>query len=118
VASSGPSPTAPCLSCAEDSRAGRRTLTRAEGQNHLPQPAGHAAFDADQDVVGLLGCECTLVTHVDLLVNQHSQVILLRAALDPFSTQPLFVLGIALTHLQDLALGLVELDEVHTGPPL
>jgi len=28
------------------------------------------------------------------------------------------VLGIALTHVQDLALGLVEFHEVHTGPPL
>jgi len=28
------------------------------------------------------------------------------------------VLGIALTHVQDLALSHVELHEVHTGPPL
>jgi len=34
------------------------------------------------------------------------------------STQPVFVLGIALIHVQDLALGLVRLHEVHTGPPL
>ncbi|GAB0178969.1 cAMP-dependent protein kinase inhibitor alpha [Grus japonensis] len=31
---------------------------------------------------------------------------------------PIVVLGIALTHVQDLALGLVELHAVHTGPPL
>ncbi|PKU30563.1 hypothetical protein llap_19132 [Limosa lapponica baueri] len=42
----------------------------------------------------------------------------LRAVLNPFSTQPVFVLGIALTQMQDLALGLVELQEVCTGPPL
>ena len=29
--------------------------------------------------------------------------------------QPIFVLGIAPTHVQDLALGLVEFQEVHTG---
>jgi len=29
----------------------------AEGQNHLPRPAGHTSFDAAQDTVGLLGCE-------------------------------------------------------------
>ncbi|PKU36298.1 rna-directed dna polymerase from mobile element jockey-like [Limosa lapponica baueri] len=29
-----------------------------------------------------------------------------------------FVLGISLTYMQDLALGLVELHEVHIGPPL
>ena len=32
--------------------------------------------------------------------------------------QPISVLGIALTHGQDLALGLVELQEVWTGPSL
>lgn len=34
--------------------------------------------------------------------------------LDPFSTQPLF----ALTRVQDYALGLDELHEFHTSPPL
>jgi len=28
--------------------------SRSEGQNHLPQPAGHASFDAAQDMDGLL----------------------------------------------------------------
>ena len=46
------------------------------------------------------------------------QVLLLRAALNRFSSQPVFVLGIAPTHVQDLALGLVELHEVLTGPVL
>ncbi|NXW38884.1 F16P1 bisphosphatase, partial [Phaetusa simplex] len=36
----------------------------------------------------------------------------------PFSAQPVFVPGLAMTHVQDLALGLVELHEVLTGPPL
>ncbi|KAK4821962.1 hypothetical protein QYF61_004966 [Mycteria americana] len=89
-----------------------------EGQNHLPRPAGHAPFDAGQDTVGFLGCRRTLPGHVELLINQHPQVLLLRAALNPFSAQPVFVLGIAPTHVQDLALGLAELHEVHTGPPL
>ena len=30
----------------------------------------------------------------------------------------MLVLGIALTQIQDLALGLVELQEVHMGPPI
>jgi len=38
--------------------------SRAEGQNPLPRPAAHAASDAAQDAVGLLGCECTLSDHV------------------------------------------------------
>ncbi|KAK4832092.1 hypothetical protein QYF61_020707 [Mycteria americana] len=89
-----------------------------EGENHLPRPAGPASFDAAQDTVGFLGCKHTLPGHVELLINQHPQVLLLRAALNPFSAQPLFVLGIVLTHVQDLALGLVKVHEVPTGPPL
>ncbi|NXY06305.1 F120B protein, partial [Pteruthius melanotis] len=42
----------------------------------------------------------------------------LRAALNPFSIQPVFVLGIAPTQVWDLVLGPVEIDEVCTGPPL
>ena len=38
----------------------------AEGQNHLPQPAGHSAFDTAQDTVGLLGCKRTLEGHLEL----------------------------------------------------
>jgi len=90
--------------------------SRVEGQNHLPRPAGRALLDAAQDTVGLLDCECTLLGHAEFLINQHPQV--LRAALNPFSAQPVLVLGIVLTQMQDLALGLVELHEVHTGPPL
>ncbi|KAK4827407.1 hypothetical protein QYF61_017837 [Mycteria americana] len=71
-----------------------------------------------QDTVGFLGCKCTLPGHVDLLINQHPQVLLLRVALNPFSAWPVFVFGIAPTHVQDLELGLVELHEVRTGPLL
>jgi len=50
--------------------------------------------------------------------NQYPHILFLRAALNPSFAQPVFVLGIAPTQVQDLALGLVELHEVHTGPPL
>ena len=92
--------------------------SRAEGENHLLQPTGHSAFCSAEDTVGFLGFRHTLPAHVELLINQHPQVLLLRAALNPFSAQPVFVLGIALAQMQDLALGLVELHEVCTGPPL
>ncbi|KAK4824261.1 hypothetical protein QYF61_012527 [Mycteria americana] len=69
-------------------------------------------------MVGFRGCKCTFLGHVELLINQHSQVFLLRAALNPFSAQPVFVLEIAPTRVQDLALGLVELHEVCMGPLL
>ena len=65
------------------------------GQNHLPQPAGHTSFDAAQDTVAFLGCESTLPVHVELLINPYPQVLLLRAMFNPFSAQPIFVLGIA-----------------------
>jgi len=58
------------------------------------------------------------MAHDDSFINQHSQILLLRAALKPFSTQPVYVLGIALTQVQDLALGLVELHEVGMDPHL
>lgn len=35
-----------------------------------------------------------------------------------FVTQSAFVLGIAVIQVQHLAFGLVDLNEVHTGPPL
>ena len=87
----------------------------AEGQNPLPQPAGHIAGDAAQGTVGLLGCEHTLLPHVQVLLHQQPQVLLLRAALNPFIPQPVLIPGVAPTHVQDLALGLVEPHEVHTG---
>jgi len=87
--------------------------SRAEGQNPLPRPAGHAAGDAAQDMVGLLGCECTLLDHVQLLIHQYPQVLLVRAAHNPFIPQSVLIPGIALTQVQDLALGLVEPHEVH-----
>lgn len=37
-----------------------------------------------------------------------------RTALNSFPTQPVLVLGTALTQMQDIALGLVELHDVHT----
>ncbi|NXV66578.1 HHLA1 protein, partial [Molothrus ater] len=48
-------------------------------------------------VVWFLGCiQSTLLGHAELLTHQHPQV-LPRAALNQFSSQPVFVLGIALT---------------------
>ncbi|KAK4829425.1 hypothetical protein QYF61_004300 [Mycteria americana] len=93
-----------------------------EGQNHLPQPADHASFDAAQDTVGVLGCEHTLLAHVQLFVqlfiHQHPQVLLGRAALHHFIPQPVLILGVAPTQAQDLALGLVEPHEIHMCPLL
>ncbi|KAK4826030.1 hypothetical protein QYF61_003851 [Mycteria americana] len=89
-----------------------------EGQNHLPQPAGHNSFDTDQDMVGFLGCECTFLAHVQLFIHQYPQVLLHRAALNHIIPQPVLILGVAHTQVQDLALGLDEPHEVHIGPLL
>jgi len=92
--------------------------SRVKGQNKLPRPAGHACLDAARDTAGFLGCKCALPAHVELLIHQYPQVLLLRTTLESLSTQPVLVFGIALTQMQDLALGLVELHVVHAGPPL
>lgn len=85
-------------------------------QSHLSEPAVYA-LDTDQDTFGFLSCKHTLMGHIVLLVTQHPHILLLRAVLDPFRAQPVFVLGIALIHLCKLTLGL-ELIEVHTCPCL
>ena len=122
-ASSGPAPTAPALSCAEGSRAGRRTPGGvspewSRGAESPPSAYAHAAGDGAQGAVGLLAYECTLPGHVDLFTHQHPQVPLDRAALHPFFPQPVWIPGVALTQMQDPALGPVEPHEVHTGPHL
>ncbi|KAK4830182.1 hypothetical protein QYF61_008973 [Mycteria americana] len=71
-----------------------------------------------QDTVGFLGCECTLLAHVQLFIHQYPQVLLHRAALNPFISQPVLIPGVALTQVQDPALGLVEPHEVPIGPLL
>ena len=90
----------------------------AEGQNRFPRPVGHTAFDAAQDIVVILDCKCTLLRYVQLLVNQHPHILLLRAALKLFSVQPVFALELTLNDVQNIALSLVELHEVRMGSPL
>lgn len=82
-------------------------------ENHLPWPAAQTGFASAQDSVGFLGCQSTLPGHAGLLISQDLQSLLLRAAISLFSTQPIFVLRIALTQGQDFALGLAELHELH-----
>jgi len=71
--------------------------SRAEGQNPLPRPAGHASLDAAQDTAGLLGCECTLVAHVKFFIHQYPKVLLGKAALNPFIPQPVLMVGVTLS---------------------
>ena len=92
----------PCLSCARGSRAGCRTSggvspEQSRGAESPPSPCWPRCFWCSQGY----GWPSFWV---ELLVNQHHKVFPLRAALNPFSTQPVYVLGIAPTHVQDLAL--------------
>jgi len=48
-------------------------------------------------MVVFLGCECTLLDHVEFLINQYSQVLLFRAALNPFCAQPVLLIIIVIT---------------------
>ncbi|CAM9606029.1 unnamed protein product, partial [Bubo scandiacus] len=73
----------------------------------------HTCLDAGLDMVGFLGCKCTLLAHSQCSIHKYLQVLLCRAALNPLIAQTVFVLGIALTQVQDLALGLVEFHEFY-----
>lgn len=77
-------------------------------ENHLPRPAAHASLDAAQDVAGFLCCRHTFLSHVELLIHQHPQVLLLRAAFSTFSTQPVFVLGMPQPRCSILHLALLN----------
>lgn len=90
------------------------SLSRAERQNHLPQPADHAAFDA----FGYLACKCTWQGHVQPIVHQHPQALLGQAALGLFIPQPVLIPMAALAQVQHLALGLIKPHEIPMFPLL
>ncbi|KAK4832426.1 hypothetical protein QYF61_023105 [Mycteria americana] len=91
---------------------------RVQGHNHFPSPAGHAIFDTSQDAIGFLGHLGTLLTHIRVAVNQHSQVLLCLAAFQPLFPKPVALHGVAVPQVQDLALGLVEPHTIDLGPSI
>ena len=90
---------------------------RLEGQGHLPHPTDHVSLDAVLGTVGFLGCKGTLMAHVQLPTHQCPQVFLRGATLNSFTLQAVFVLEIASTQVQELALGFVEPHDVLLGSP-
>lgn len=48
-------------------------------------------------------------------VHQHTQVLFLRAGFNSFYNQPVFVIGISSNQMQDLVLGLADLQNIYTG---
>jgi len=93
-------------------------------QVHLPQlvfagevlqPSHHLrallwtrSVDAAQDSVGLLGCQCTLLVHVQIFISQDPQVLLSSATLKEFFSRSVHVSGTALTQVPRLARDLVK----------
>jgi len=85
-----------------------------EGENPLPRSAGHVALDAAQDMLGFLGCEHTLLAHIQLFIHQYPQGLLSRAALNPFIPQPVLIPGVSQTQVQDVALlNLMRFTQAH-----
>lgn len=87
---------------------------RAEGDKHLLWLTGHTVFHVAQETFGFPTWKCLLSAHIELLLKQQPQILLHRvAALNLFSAQPVFVLGIALTEVQDLALNFMRFTQAH-----
>lgn len=78
--------------------------TGAEDQNHFSQPADQSAFEAAQDTVDFLGCECTLLPHVQLFIRENPQGLLHRASLNEVFSQAALMSRIALSLKQHFAL--------------
>jgi len=66
-------------------------------------------------MLGLLGCQRTLLTRNQLFTHRYPQVLLGRAALHPLIPQPVLTPEAAPTQQQDLALCLAERHEIHRG---
>ena len=69
-------------------------------------------------MVGFLGCEDTLLAHVQLAIHQYPQIRFSRAVLNPFIPQFMSIMGVATTKVQDIALSFVRPHEVLLGPLL
>ncbi|KAK4825114.1 LOW QUALITY PROTEIN: hypothetical protein QYF61_024005, partial [Mycteria americana] len=91
---------------------------RVQGDNHFPTPAGHTISDTGQDAIGLLGHLGTLLAHIQVAIDQYAQVLLCRAAFQPLFPKPVALHGVAVTQVQDLALGLVEPHTIGLGPSI
>ena len=76
----------------------------------------HPSSDGAQDTIGLPSCKSTLLAHVKFFIHQGPQLLLHRATLKLFS-QSVYVSGITLTQVKNLALRFVEPHWVHADPP-
>lgn len=95
-------------------------VTVSEQRGRIPSLDRLPVLFAMQPRMGLAFSAVRVHTtgHIEHLINQHPQILLLRTAPNPFSAQPVLVLGSSLIQVQNLPLGLVELHEDRTDPPL
>ncbi|KAK4832249.1 hypothetical protein QYF61_021601 [Mycteria americana] len=91
---------------------------RVQGHDHFPSPAGHTIFDTSQDAIGLLGHLGTLLAHIQPAVNQHPQVLFHQEAFQPPFPKPVALHGVAVTQVQEPALGLVEPHTIGLSPSI
>ena len=75
-------------------------------------------FDAPQDAVCPLGCQGTLLTHIEPAVDQHPQIPFCRAALQPLLSQSVLVPGVTLSQMQNLTFVLVKFHAIDDCPML
>ena len=69
-------------------------------------------------MVSFLGCEGTILSHIQLDVHQYSHVLFSRALLYPYIPQPTLIVGVATTQIQELALVFVETSKILPSPLL
>ena len=84
--------------------------TEQRGQP-LPSPTGSAGPGAPQGMVGPLGCQGTLLPHVQFAINQLPQISFYQAALQPLIPQTVHIFRIVLSHVQNSAIALVNLEK-------
>lgn len=83
---------------------------RLQGDNRWPGPAGHTVSGTDQDGTGHwpFWLPEHMLAHVQLTVDQHSQVLFCWATLQPLFPQSVALPGVVVGQVQDLALHLIE----------
>ncbi|KAK4832661.1 hypothetical protein QYF61_024780 [Mycteria americana] len=91
---------------------------RVQGHDHFPSPAGHVISDTSQHAIGFLGHLGPLLAHIQPTVNQHPQVLFHLAAFQPLFPKPVALHGVAVTQVQDLALGLAEPHTIDLSPSI
>ena len=74
-------------------------------QTQVAQPF---LLDAVQDTVGFLGCEGTLLAHVQLPIHQYPQVLFGRAVLHPFILKLVLMVGLPQPRCKTLLLDVLN----------